>query len=179
MQIHHCLAYGSNLHPLRLRKRVSTANVIGIVEMQGYQLAFHKQSTDESGKCLIYKEPKLKSSVYGVLYEFEFEQKKALDDVEGLGNGYEEEVMQVEVDGRVYSPTIYIAQASHINPKLTPFDWYKNLVLAGARFHGFPLNYIENIEATPSMQDLKDKRRQENEILLTEMENFVYTSNKL
>lgn len=52
MQIHHCLAYGSNLHPLRLRKRVSTANLIGIVEMQGYQLAFHKRSTDESGKCL-------------------------------------------------------------------------------------------------------------------------------
>ncbi|PPD18637.1 MAG: gamma-glutamylcyclotransferase [Methylotenera sp.] len=178
MQIHHCLAYGSNLHPLRLRKRVSTANLIGIVEMQGYQLAFHKRSTDESGKCLIYKTPKLESSVYGVLYEFDFEQKKSLDDAEGLGNGYQEEVMRVEVDGTVYLPTIYIAQDSHINPTLTPFHWYKNFVLAGASYHGFPLDYIETIRTTPSKQDLKDARRIKNEKLLIEMENFVYTSNK-
>ena len=120
MQIHHCLTYGSNLHPLRLRKRVSMANVIGIVVVRGYRLAFHKQSTDESGKCLIYHEPKLQNSVYGVLYEFNFQQKKALDDVEGLNNGYEEEVMQVEVDDRVYSPTIYVCIFS---PKRATYNY--------------------------------------------------------
>jgi hypothetical protein len=87
--------------------------------------------------------------------------------------------MQVEVNGRVCSPTIYVAQDSHINATLTPFHWYKNLVVAGAKYHSFPLDYIANIEATPSKQDLKDKQRQENEGLLIEMVNFVYTSNKI
>ena len=56
LSIIHYLAYGSNLHPLRLTLRVPSARVIGVVEMPGYMLEFHKRSIDGSGKCLIYTE---------------------------------------------------------------------------------------------------------------------------
>lgn len=50
----HYLAYGSNLHPLRLTARVSSARPLGTVPMPGYKIAFHKRSIDHSGKCLFY-----------------------------------------------------------------------------------------------------------------------------
>lgn len=39
---------------------------------------------------------------------------------------------------------------------------YKNLVLAGARYHKFPNEYVAAIEATPSKPDPDAKRTQEN-----------------
>jgi gamma-glutamylcyclotransferase len=45
------LAYGSNLHPLRLMQRVSSAKVEDVIELPGRQGNFHKRSPDGSGKC--------------------------------------------------------------------------------------------------------------------------------
>ena len=36
----HYFAYGSNLYPMRLSERVSSANLIGGVELENYLLAF-------------------------------------------------------------------------------------------------------------------------------------------
>ncbi|MFM9835765.1 MAG: gamma-glutamylcyclotransferase family protein [Methylophilaceae bacterium] len=74
------LAYGSNLHPVRLKERVSSAKLIGVIELYGYELAFHKLSTDESGKCLLNKTGADSSMVFAALYEFDDKDKGALDD---------------------------------------------------------------------------------------------------
>jgi gamma-glutamylcyclotransferase (GGCT)/AIG2-like uncharacterized protein YtfP len=163
------LAYGSNLHPLRLATRVPSARVIGVVEMSGYRLAFHKRSKDTSGKCLIYTEQDQHHKVYGVLYEFDVREKAALDTVEGKGSGYCEQLMQVPLNGETYTPYVYIAQSTHIDSNLVPYHWYKDLVLSGARYHGFPAEYIASIGATPSKPDLNVNRKQENESLLGQM----------
>jgi len=65
--------------------------------------------------------------------------------------------------------SIYVAQSTHIDSSLVPYHWYKNLVLAGARYHGFPAEYIAAIEATPSKVDTDAKRTQDNEDLLRRM----------
>lgn len=165
----HYLAYGSNLHPLRLAARVHSARVIGIVEMPGYLLAFHKRSTDDSGKCLIYTEQGQHNKMYGVLYEFNGQEKADLDNAEGKGSGYCEQLVQFPLNGETYTPFVYVAQSTHIDSSLVPYHWYKDLVLAGARYHGFPAEYIESIEATPSKPGLDAKRKQENEDLLRQM----------
>lgn len=165
----HYLAYGSNLHPLRLAARVPSARVIGVIEMPGYLLAFHKRSVDASGKCLIYTEQEEHHKMYGVLYEFDARDKTNLDALEGNGKGYSEQLVQFSLNGETYKPYIYIAQSTHIDPTLVPYHWYKSLVLAGARYHNFPPEYIAAIETTPSKPDPDAKRRQENEGLLRQM----------
>lgn len=164
------LAYGSNLHPLRLTARVPSARVVGVVEMPGYLLAFHKRSIDGSGKCLIYTQQGQHQRMYGVLYEFDAKEKEALDKAEGKGSGYCEQLVQFPLNGETYTPYVYVAQSTHIDPTLVPYDWYKSLVIAGARYHGFPNEYIASIEATPSKPDLNTKRKQENEDLLRKIE---------
>ena len=166
----HYLAYGSNLHPLRLAARVPSARVVGVVELPGYLLAFHKRSIDCSGKCLIYTEQGEHHKTYGVLYDFDAREKANLDAFEGSGKGYCEQLVQIPLNGETYTPYIYVAQSTHIDPRLVPYHWYKNLVLAGARYHRFPAEYIAAIEATPSKVDTDAKRTQDNEDLLRQME---------
>ncbi|MBN8765313.1 MAG: gamma-glutamylcyclotransferase [Thiobacillus sp.] len=163
------LAYGSNLHPLRLTARVPSARIVSVVEMPGYLLAFHKRSVDGSGKCLIYSEQGQHHKMHGVLYEFDVREKDALDKAEGKGNGYCEQLLQLQLDGKTYLPYVYVAQSTHIDPALVPYDWYKELVIAGARYHGFPADYIASIAAIPSKPDLNAKRRRENEDLLLQI----------
>lgn len=169
----HYLAYGSNLHPLRLAARVPSARVVGVVEMPGNLLAFHKRSIDGSGKCLIYTEQGEHHKMYGVLYEFDAREKGNLDALEGNGKGYCEQLVQFPLNGETYTPYIYVAQSTYIDPSLVPYHWYKNLVLAGARYHGFPAEYIADIEATPSKADTDAKRTQDNENLLRQMGQVV------
>ena len=104
--------------------------------------------------------------MYGVLYEFDTGDKAGLDSLEGAGKGYREQLVQFPLNGQTYTPYIYIAQTTHIDPALVPYHWYKSLVLAGARYHGFPAHYLASIEATRSKADPDRKRTRENEILL-------------
>lgn len=161
------LAYGSNLHPRRLAARVPSARVVGVVEMPGYQLAFHKRSIDGSGKCLIYTEQGQHHKMYGVLYEFDSLEKDALDSAEG--KGYIEQLVQFSLNGEMYTPYVYVAQATHIDASLVPYHWYKDLVLAGASYHGFPADYVASIAATKSKPDFNVERKQKNENLLKQM----------
>jgi gamma-glutamylcyclotransferase len=165
----HYLAYGSNLHPLRLAARVPSARVVGVVEMPGYLLAFHKRSIDGSGKCLIYSGQGEHHKMYGVLYEFDCREKASLDALEGSGKGYCEQLVQFPLNGETYTPYIYVALSTHIDPTLIPYHWYKNLVLAGARYHHFPAQYVAAIQATPSKADPDVRRTQANEDLLRQM----------
>ena len=160
----HYLAYGSNLHPLRLAARVQSARVLGVVELPGYRLAFHKRSVDGSGKCLLY--PDEGERVYGVVYEFDSRDKASLDAAEGRGNGYAEQTLELDLNGRSIAPYVYVARSSHIDPTLVPYDWYKQLVLAGARHHGFDAAYIASIEATPAMEDPEAERQRDHDELL-------------
>ena len=55
MTLLYYLAYGSNLHPVRLTERVPSARFLGLTSLFGYQLRFHKRhEPDGSGKCNMY-----------------------------------------------------------------------------------------------------------------------------
>ena len=47
----------------------------------------------------------------------------------------------------------YLASDRHIDPACIPFDWYRDLVVAGAIEHGLPPPYVEELAGTPAAPD--------------------------
>lgn len=57
---------------------------------------------------------------------------------------------------------MYVAEASHTDPKLLAYTWYKRYVVEGAREHGLPEGYIAQLEAVPAIDDLDAHRAAQN-----------------
>ena len=75
------------------------------------------------------------------------------------GNGYHDSQLMVELCGKEYSCFTYLAQFSHIVDDEKSYHWYKDLVVLGARYLGFPEAYVCSIELTESIED-PDKTRE-------------------
>ena len=158
-------AYGSNMSLKRLQKRVSSAEPIERAVLRCHRLAFHKVSRkDGSGKCDI---PPAKESdkVWGRLYHINAEEKELLDCYEGLGRGYDNKCVTVELDcgTSVCAVTYYVADESKINPSLKPYTWYKKHVLVGAKEARLPPDYIKKIEEVKDKKNC-DKERERDEL---------------
>ncbi|MEN8176912.1 MAG: gamma-glutamylcyclotransferase family protein [Pseudomonadota bacterium] len=149
------LAYGSNLHPARLRARVPSAKVLGSVRLDGYGLRFHKRGRDGSAKCdLLPVEPP--EHAYAAVYTMAADEKPLLDRVEGLGTGYDLAWMCLPDYGDVF---FYRAMPDQVDHSLKPYDWYHAFVSEGARHHGFPKHYRSGIAACESRPDPDIPRR--------------------
>ena len=149
-------AYGSNLHPLRLGERLPTARCIGVGFLADHSLHFHKRSLDGSGKCSIAAGG---SGVHVAVYEISHDDKRRLDDIEGIGRGYSDET--IDVPGYSDCAT-YIGQPTHIEEGLPPYDWYRELVRLGCRYHGFPDDYTRDISVIDAVIDPDEERRVQN-----------------
>lgn len=148
-------AYGSNMSTQRLRGRTPSARPIGIATLPGHSLRFHKVSKDGSGKCDAASSLDEGAAVIGVLFAFNPAERGALDRAEGAGKGYEARAVTViNADGRRRKVLTYIAAPEAINGSLKPYDWYKEHVVAGAREHGLPEDYVTRyIEAVDAIKD--------------------------
>ena len=157
----HYLAYGSNLFPPRLAARIAIHGVAAVVPMADTQLVFHKRGADGSGKCTLL--PCDGATAYGVVYRIDAADRDTLDRIEGVGHGYRVETLCDAVLGECF---FYRAEASAIDTRLVPFDWYHAYVLAGARHHGLPDDYLAAIAAVATVVDSDAARRAENFALL-------------
>jgi gamma-glutamylcyclotransferase len=157
-------SYGSNMLTARLRERCPTATSKGVAELSRYQLRWHKQSMDGSGKCDIVLTRNPDHRVFGVLYEIASHEKHDLDEAEGLGRGYAEIDVLVICDGREIAAKAY--QATNVNSKLRPYTWYHAFVVAGAREHELPTDYIAQIEQISCDEDPQRERHRTNVSLL-------------
>ncbi|MCV0416424.1 MAG: gamma-glutamylcyclotransferase [Brevundimonas sp.] len=156
-------AYGSNMATARLRARCPSARAIGIAELPGHELYWHKRSSDGSGKCDIVACGA--GSVFGVLYEIANDEKRDLDRAEGLGFGYEEIEIEVLCGGDPVKAKAY--RATDTDTALRPYTWYRGLVLAGAKEHGLPAPYIAVLESVLADQD-PDRARHDKRMALIE-----------
>jgi len=166
----HYLAYGSNLHPLRLVDRVPNSRLVGTTQLDGYRLTFHKRSVDGSAKCNLLYTDDSDDVAYGAVYFVPENEVQALDAAEGLNKGYDKQQRLVTVDGEAFDTFTYFASRTHLVSDLEPYHWYKGFVLAGARKLRFPTHYIERINSVPSKQDDDLERRIKNENLLVQLE---------
>ena len=57
----------------------------------------------------------------------------------------------------------YVAMAGFVDERLAPFTWYRELVELGARYHGFPADYIARLARHPARPDPDARRGEEEE----------------
>ena len=172
MSLIHYFAYGSNLHPLRLIERVPSARLLGVASYPARRLGFDKIGRDGSGKCTLLDSTTSGDQVYGAIYQIEAAQQAALDEAERRGRGYRVEKVALNCQGRVYSCFTYVAQASYMAENLRPYEWYKQLVVLGGQYLGFPAAYISAIAAEPAVEDPNHQRQVQMAKLIKRIEQY-------
>jgi gamma-glutamylcyclotransferase len=144
-------AYGSNMSTARLRERTPSAIARGIGYVVGYELRFHKRSTDGSGKADALHTGRAEDMVWGVIFELDEAELSTLDTAE---RGYRRVAIDVLtprgclLPGSAVTKAItYLAEARRIDASLRPFYSYKAYIVEGAREHGLPAEYVAKLEA--------------------------------
>ena len=156
-------AYGSNLHPQRLRERVGQVVVVSLGELRRARLRLNKIGRDGSGKCNVVTADEPEEAVLGVIYRLTGDQVQALDGFESLGRGYERRWTNIHPPrGGIRRCFTYVALPEFVDERLRPFLWYKALVSLGAQYHEFPDEYVAKLERQPAIAD-PDPRRAEDQ----------------
>jgi gamma-glutamylcyclotransferase len=135
-------ACGSNILAERIRDHAKDARKIGVGYVSGRRLTFHKIANhsdgSKAGKCDIRIDADPEAIAYGVLYEIPDGQ---FDKLNTYDKDYSLAILIVHsaVLGEVEA-IAHIADST--DSTLIPYDWYRDLVLAGARQHTMPTSYI-------------------------------------
>ena len=137
-----------------------SARLLGTGFLENHELRFNKRSVDASGKCSVEASG---AGVHVAVYALKPAEKEVLDEIEGVGRGYHDAV--IDVPGFSDCAT-YIAEDDHKDDELSPYHWYRELVLLGCRYLEFPEAYIATIAAIDSIPDPDLARRAQNESLI-------------
>lgn len=150
-------AYGSNMSARRFKARVPSGEIVGVAILDGYQLAFHKQSFDGSAKCDVIETRAKQDCVYGVVYEIGADELPQLDIAEGNGFGYERRTVRVIAQGGLpmFAECYF---ATDIGAETAPYSWYLHHVLTGAQQERLPVWYIARIASVACKPDLDTQR---------------------
>lgn len=149
-------AYGSNMRSSRLKARTPSATPLGIGQLKGHALKWHKTGSDGSGKCDVMHTGRDSDVVWGVVYTLNTDEKLNLDAVEALGIGYTEKCAPIHIGDETVEAWFYVAIDT--TPDLVPYEWYKAFVVEGAREHGLPDDYIAALDAVMATSDEDEAR---------------------
>jgi hypothetical protein len=95
-----------------------------------------------------------------VLYQIPSAQLTTLD--RGEGSGYVRQQKGVRTSsGEEVHAWVYVAHREAVKEALKPYQWYKRLLIEGAREHGMPRSYLELLEAIDAIPDLDGARAAE------------------
>ena len=155
-------AYGSNLNPSQMAERCPSHTVVGLAELRDHKLIFPVFSPRWGGGVAGLHVAH-GQSVWGVVYELNTEDQAALDRYEGFKgagdphNVYDCEPMFVELrradDGsfaRRVRPLTYVARPNNPAP---PSPRYLEAILAGAKHHRLPEEYIALLARIPTAEE--------------------------
>lgn len=162
------VAYGSNMLTRRLRQRVPSARFSAVTKLTKHRLKFHKVSIDKKGnrsaKCNVYSTGREEDVVYGVAFNIDRKEKWKLDEAE---DGYGTEVLTLTSQSGAVPGFMYcVVDNNLLDDSLRPYGWYKDLVVAGAREHNLPEEYIQQLESVESVKDPDKDRDLRNRRLL-------------
>lgn len=149
---------------VRIKGRCPSARPLGVAQLPGYELRWHKSSADGSGKCDVISVGS-DHAVFGVVYEIDGNEKPALDHAEGLGQGYGQKDLRVLLNGDAVTVSLYFATKT--DPALKPYTWYKTMVIAGAKEHDLPALYIASLAAVDASEDPDRMRHEANMGIVT------------
>lgn len=160
-------AYGSNLHPERLGARIPSSRLLGVAQLSGYCLKFHKLGADQSAKCNALFSGDANYLLLGALFSMDAAEKPILDEIEGAG--YVVTDVEVVHNGCERRAFMYVAEENYIDDNLRPFQWYKDFVYLGAQFLAFPDDYIAGSIDVEAFDDHDRERHARNEEILKRM----------
>ena len=139
-------AYGSNMSTERLQEpgRAPSAKPLGRAKLPSKRLVCNKKSTDCSGKANLIDSTE--DTVWGVLYEIDSAE---LDNLGRAERNYTLKSLDVITDQDSLVKA-YVYVSSELTEDARPYDWYKELLIKGAREYGLPASYVKYLEQITS-----------------------------
>lgn len=144
-------AYGSNMLAARLNARCPSARALDVLTVDGFDIAFDKIGMDGSGKATLVPSPG--ASVVGGLFAVDDAEMVLLDQIEGVGRGYDRIRVTVRTELQDAEAFSYIAPPAFRDAAIRPFDWYLGLVMAGAYERRLPPDWIRRLAGQPTIPD--------------------------
>ena len=127
--------------------------MIDVFHCEGWKTVFHKKSSGGSAKCNAVRSGDQQDVLWVAVFEILSDEKRNLDYAEGRGKGYHEEWTHKTLSGGKVKGLMYIADTAVIDDTLKPYDWYKEMVVFGAKYHEFPVDYIDDIQKIECISD--------------------------
>lgn len=160
-------AYGSNMCTPRLARRVPTVKPVGPAWLSGHCLRWNLIGGDGSAKCNVVLTEQPQDVVHGVLFELDATRLDQLHAAEGPAY----EFLELEVgheQGSVIA-AIYRGWPELLETGAVPMDWYRDFVLAGAREHGLPADWVDWLASVQVQPDDNPQRAAKNRQILNEI----------
>lgn len=132
MRRRYYLAYGSNLNIRQMKIRCSTAEPMGVVILENYELLFR----GGHGSAVATVEPKEGSSVPCAIWRITAQDEAALDAYEGFPHLYRKKMLPVQFNERRMRVMAYIMNDGH--PIAMPAMGYYRTILNG--YYDFSLD---------------------------------------
>jgi hypothetical protein len=143
-------AYGANVHPGWLRRRIPGAALVGAAALPGHRLAFRKRGRDGAARSDACPSDAQGAALPGALYRLQPEDLQRLG---AAGAGSRAEQVQVSSAGGAVTAVTWRADPSEIVDGLLPWDWYVALIRAGAVMLGLPEAHLAWLDAQPTAVD--------------------------
>lgn len=143
-------AYGANLHPGWLRRRVPGAEPAGAGVLPGHRIAFRKRGLDGAGRSDAWHTGEPGDQLPGGLYTL---PARDFHRMGAAGGGYHPDEVIVETGAGRIAALTWRADADALATGLSPWDWYLALIVAGAAIHGLPEDYRRWLAGVPVVED--------------------------
>jgi gamma-glutamylcyclotransferase len=143
-------AYGANIHPGWLRRRIPEARLVGAAGLPAHRLAFRKRGRDGAARSDACPDEEPGASLPGAVYELRAE---ALARLGAAGAGYRQAEVVVTTPGGLLDAVTWRAEPASIEAGLRPWDWYIGLIRAGAAILGLPEGYRRWLDSVPVNED--------------------------
>ena len=147
-------AYGSNLSVDQKEERTGVVRKALLCRLPGYRLAFNKKGRDGTARANIMEAGP--EEVWGVAYLCDETAMTRMDKDEGVPGGHyrRQRVEVITASGHMRLDAIaYVAGEEFIFPEGEPSCEYLARILEGARKHGLPSHYIEQIDLLAHRHD--------------------------
>ncbi|MGH2918233.1 MAG: gamma-glutamylcyclotransferase family protein [Solirubrobacteraceae bacterium] len=146
-------AYGSNMHPDKLRERCPGAGHVRPAKLADHRLAFTRRSVRTfPGSGVADLLPAQGMTVWGALYSMSDDDLEALDAIEGEGSAYERREVSVTLANETVVDAIAYSVIDKEPEEVPPSTEYLEQMLAGALACELPAAYrtfLESLRATP------------------------------
>ena len=148
-------AYGANVHPGWLRRRVPGAELVGPASLHGYRLAFRKRGRDGAARSDACPSADPGAALPGALYALPSGQLERLG---AAGAGYRVAEVELDTPAGPCRALTFIASPGEVASGLLPWDWYVALIRRGAELVGLPAVHRQWLDAVVVQADPDEGR---------------------